>query len=82
MCDIHAPFHSPIKEGVFESTAPGRIFDNLDVKASHAGDAAGFFGETRQSSTVPYPSLLYTPAIDVRFIEGNVALAGGGVAKV
>lgn len=80
MCDIHGLFHSPINEGILGSTAPGRIVVRLDVRALHEGDAAGFVGEARQSSTGPYPPLLYTPAIDASSIDGDVAFTGRGVA--
>ena len=53
--------------------------DMLEARAWQEGEALGSFGDTRQSSTGPYPRLLYFPATDEMSPKGKEAFAGRGV---
>ena len=53
--------------------------DMLEARAWQEGEALGSFGDTRQSSTGPYPRLLYFPATDEMSPKGKEAFTGRGV---
>jgi len=65
--------------GTSGGVAPGRIMDMLVARALQEEEGFGSFGDTRQSSTGPYPRLLYFPATDERSPKGKEAFAGRGV---
>ena len=53
----------------------------LAARALQEEEALGSFGDTRQSSTGPYPRLLYFPATDEMSPKGKEAFAGRGVGE-
>lgn len=66
--------------GTFGSTIPGRMTELFEANASQEAEGAGSFGEMRQSSKFPYPSLLYSPVNAVKLTDGRDSFAGRGVA--
>lgn len=65
--------------GTFGSTTPGRMTELFEANASQEAEGAGSFGEMRQSSKFPYPSLLYSPVNAVKLTDGRDSFAGRGV---